>query len=108
MSAILIPGLLKTTDEARKLVKISEDGYKGFTFYLVGLSPETSYSDYRHPTVFINLDKKYLDPIVNDLMPKYIDGAIKEVKSSIEWNKARAMDEEAELEKLIKLKEKYK
>ena len=108
MSSIIIPSTLRVDDQIKRLIEISEKEYKGITFYLVGLDFHRGYSEYRHPEIFIELDKKYLDPIVNDSIPQYIDKTIESVRSNIEWNKARTMEEEAELEKLIKLKEKYK
>ena len=92
----------------RELVKISEKDYKGVAFYLVGIRSSDLDLDYINPDVWINLDIKYITPIVSDLMPQYIDNTIEELKSSIEWSEARAMEEKVEVEKLIKLKEKYK
>ena len=104
----MIPTALRVEDQVKELIEISEKEYKEVTFYLVGLDFNRSYSDYKLPKIFIKLDKKYIDPIVNDLMPQYIDKTIETVRDNIEWNKARTIEEEAELEKLLKLKEKYK
>ena len=108
MSYIVTPPAYRIQHVIKELVRISERDYKGVVFYLVGIRSNDLDLDYINPDVWINLDIKHITPIVSDLMPQYIDNTIESVRSNIEWNKARTMEGEAELEKLIKLKEKYK
>ena len=107
MSSIIIPPTYKVGDEVEKLSDRAKKDYAGITFYLVGLDFDRSFSDNKYPDIFISLDKKYVPPILDDLMPKYIDKAIERRRDSIEWSKARTIEEVKELEKLLKLREKY-
>ena len=77
-------------------------------YYLVGIPSDKEDSEYLSPKIRFPLKEHHIEYIKEDMASMYLDRVIKRTYSSIEWNKANLKEAETKLEKLIKLKEKYK
>ena len=99
----------RTVDIGEALNSVAEDPETKLRAILIFIRQDdvlgetTAYAE-----AYMDLTPEDIKPITKRYAPIYLKAVTDSKQETISWHKARLKEEEAELKKLIKLKEKYK